>query len=111
MFVDPPAQPMLSITSTEYNPALNPAMDSVVSPVDQRTEIGVAPPVITMAAVPSDSPHDVTFVPDIETEMAGTWPMVTESIAVHPLASETATVCVPAVRPVTSCVVPPLDQL
>jgi hypothetical protein len=111
ILVDPPAQPILSITETVYSPALNPDIESVVSPVDQSTEMGVAPPVIAIEAVPSDNPHDVTSVPDIETEMAVIWPIVTASDAVQPLASETSTVYVPAVSPVIFCIVPPLDQL
>ena len=55
--VEAPAQPTLSTTWTVTNPALNPVTARVVSPVDQRTEIGGAPPVITIEAVPSDNPH------------------------------------------------------
>jgi hypothetical protein len=94
-----------------YSPALNPDIESVVSPVDHRTETGGAPPVITMEAVPSDNPQEVTLVPEIVTAMVEICPIVTESTAEHPLASVTVTVCVPAVRFVIFAVIPPPDQL
>jgi len=59
-------QPLLSVTKTEYVPALRPEIDGEEALFDQLNENGAVPPATVTDAEPFDPPKQLTFEPEHE---------------------------------------------
>jgi hypothetical protein len=102
--------PFASDTVTPYVPAERFTSDCVVAPLLQIKLYGNAPPSGVTVAVPFVAPHVVA----VEAAVAvgpGVSIMIDEPDAVHPVASVTVTMYVPATKPLMDDVVAPLFQL
>ena len=99
--------PEASVTITLYVPAPNPvAVAFVCAPgSSQRYVYGVIPPVAVAVAVPSKQPKQVAFVPEVVTIAPLRSATVADTVFVHPLASVTVHVQVPAGKELAVAVV------
>ena len=103
-------QPFESVTVAVYVPADKPLFEAVVFPLLHKYVYGAVPPLATTAAEPVDAPLHVTFVPlQLATNNVGCV-TVYEQVAVHPFASVTVAVYVPADKLLFDEVVLPLLQ-
>jgi len=93
-------QPFASVAVTVYVPAVSPVALAEVEPEDQTKVFVPVPPVAEAVADPFDPPLHDTFVgvPTLVVTPVAGCVMVVVSVSVHPLASVTVTVYVPAVN-------------
>src|SRR5688572_30292071 len=100
--------PLASVTVTVYVPAVRPVALALVPPEGaQLYEYAGVPPPAVAVALPVFPPKQRTGVMVAETVSNVGCVIVTVAVLVHPLASVTVTVYVPAVKPVAAALVPP----
>ena len=101
------SHPLTSVTVTVYEPAHRPTAVSVTVPAgsSHKNVNGAVPPTIVTKAEPSQTPLQVASVAvAVAVRPTGLF-TVPEVISVHPLASVTSTLYVPAQRSIAVAVV------
>ena len=102
--------PLASVTVTVYVPGPRFVAVATDAPVDHAYEYAGVPPDPAPVAVPSLAPVQLTLVTVVEAVSKVGSDIRTVSVSVHPFASVTVTVNVPAVNPVAVAVVAPVFQ-
>ena len=100
--------PLASVAVTVYVPAASPVMVAPVPLLLQANVFVPVPPVALAVADPSETPLQLASVPDMDADTAVGSVTTDVAVSVHPLASVTVIVYVPAVNPVTIEDVPPV---
>ena len=95
-----------SVAVTVYVPAVKPLFVVVVFPLLHNSVVGNVPPDTMMLMLPLLPPLQLMFVTvPVMLKGAVGWVITTSPVAIHPIASITVTVQVPAVKPVACAVV------
>ena len=94
--------PFASVISTELVPTHNAVATSVVSPLFHKYVNGAVPPTTVTVAPPSHSPKQDTLLSTTVVAVPAAPSVIVEAtVSVHPCASVTVTLYVPAARLVT----------